>query len=239
MATPSDDGDTGVDDGPDPDGTDGSGGSGGTPGLVDRIRSALAPPAVAPGGTKRAIEQLDDRERRLSFLAAGLAVVFGVLIYLGESSDSHFRLAKGQLTPQTTLVVGLVSGALLFAATLWGRRAPVGFVSLFAFFFFGTRYFVGVPFLLLGGWLLYRSFKVQKEAAALRKAGTGSGSSSRPAGSGRVAAPSRADRKGTATRPGRSKGPAKPEANKRYTPKRPPPPAPKPSRKERKAAASD
>jgi hypothetical protein len=29
-----------------------------------------------------------------------------------------------------------------------------------------------------------------------------------------------------------------PEANKRYTPKRPPPPAPKPSRRERKAAQS-
>ena len=139
------------------------------PSLATRFLKSLEGPTVK-GNTKRAVEQLDDRERLYSFVASGLAVVLGLLIYFVETDNKHFRLAKGQLTPQTTLAVGLISGALLFGATWLGRRAPVGFISLFAFLFFGTRYFVGVPFLLLGVWLLYRSYKVQKEANALRKA---------------------------------------------------------------------
>jgi hypothetical protein len=204
------------------------------PSLATRFLKSLEGPAVK-GNTKRAVEQLDDRERLYSFVAAGLAVVLGLLIYFIENDNKHFRLAKGQLTPQTTLAVGLISGALLFGATWLGRRAPVGFISLFAFLFFGTRYFVGVPFLLLGVWLLYHSYKVQKEANALRKANRATGTAAPERSSGAKAPPTKADR---TSRP--SKGPARPEANKRYTPKRPPPPAPKPSRRERKATkASD
>jgi hypothetical protein len=204
------------------------------PSLATRFLKSLEGPAVK-GNTKRAVEQLDDRERLYSFVASGLAVVLGLLIYFIESDNKHFRLAKGQLTPQTTLAVGLISGALLFGATWLGRRAPVGFISLFAFLFFGTRYFVGVPFLLLGVWLLYHSYKVQKEANALRKANRSTGTAAPDRSSGSKAPPTKADRTSRA-----NKGPARPEANKRYTPKRPPPPAPKPSRRERKATkASD
>jgi hypothetical protein len=208
------------------------------PTLGARFLKSLEGPAQK-GNTKRAVEQLDDRERLYSFIAAGLAVVLGLVIYFVETENKNFRLAKGQLTPQTTLAVGLVSGALLFGATWLGRRAPVGFISLFAFLFFGTRYFVGVPFLLLGAWLLYHSYKVQKEATALRKANRSAGTDTPPSGSNRSTrakpSPTKADR---STRT--SKGPARPEANKRYTPKRPPPPPPKPTRRERKAAgASD
>ncbi len=131
-----------------------------------------------------------------------------------------------------------MAGALLLGATLIGRRAPVGFVALFAFLAFGTQYFSGIPFLVLAVWLLYRSYKFQKEAAAARRtamADSPPSTSSRTRGS--------RDRGGSAKSPTTSKGsasakkgPTRPEANKRYTPKRPPPPAPKPSRRERKAA---
>ena len=249
MATRSRDGDLNDED-TDVTGDGSSGGPGqARPSLNDRIRSRLQPgdtgrtatPRTTPQSTKQIVERLDDRERRLCFTASGLAVVAGIAIYVVEHENSHFRHTKGQLTPETTLVIGFVVGALLLGATLIGRRAPVGFVSLFAFLAFGTQYFAGIPFLVLAVWLLVRSYKFQKEAAATRKAamaeGTSPGrsgtrrSSSGPKGSGAARSPS----KGTS-----SKGPSMAEANKRYTPKRPAPAPPKPSRRERKAAgASD
>jgi hypothetical protein len=184
--------------------------------------------------TNRAIDRLDERERRFSFAAAGLAAVFGIAVYVAETSNHNFRLAKNQLTPQTTLLLGLGAAALLLVTTFIGRRALVGFVALFAFLAFGTQYLLGVPFLALAVWLLYRSFKVQRENSAAARAArtessTGRATSSARA-SGRAAPPARASR---------SKTKGMPEANKRYTPKRPPPSAPKPSRRERKAAQSN
>jgi hypothetical protein len=201
------------------------------------------PSGTEPGRSARsakwAVDRLDSRERRLSFVAAVGAALFGVLLYLYETQNKNFRLAKGQLTPQTTLVLGLVCGGLLFGATFIGRRAPVGFVALFTFLLFGTStLFFGLPFLVLAVWLLYRSYKVQKEATAKLRAERAEGSATTTASGRNGTRPSSAPRSSTAG--SRKKGPAKPEANKRYTPKRPPPPAPKPSRRERKAAdASD
>jgi Ca2+/Na+ antiporter len=205
---------------------------------------ADARPKDNPPTTKWQIDRLDGRERRFSYFASGAAVLFGLAIYLVQTHDHKFRLAKGQITPQTTLVLGIVCGVLLLVSTQIGRRAPVGFVALFTFLAFGTTDFVlGVPFLVLAAWLLYRSYKLQKEAAAkLRQANAGTGSGD--ASAGRQARSERAPASaagGKATGPkARSKGPSTPEANKRYTPKRPPPPPIKPSRRDRKAAkASD
>ncbi len=185
---------------------------------------------------KWAVDRLDGRERRFSIVAAVLSVLFGLLIYFSETHDKSFRLAKGQLTPQTTLLLAIVCGVLLLGATYLGRRAPVGFVALFTFLMFGTSTLpLGLPFLALAGWLLYRSYKAQKEATAKLRAARAEASTTTAARTGtRPAATSRT------SAGSRKKGPATPEANKRYTPKRPPPPAPKPSRRERKATnASD
>jgi hypothetical protein len=211
-------------------------------GLIGRARGLVrtpttpGPSSTDAGSPKRQVDRLDDRERRLSFAAAGGAVVIGLIIYLTEQSNPHFRLAKGQLTPQTTLILGIVCGVLLLVATLFGRRAPVGFVALFTFLFLGTRYFAGVPFLILAVWLLYRSYKFQKEATARAKEAR----SDRAAPSPSTSRAADRSTKTTARKSGTAKGPSRPEANKRYTPKQPPPPAPKLSRRERKAAgASD
>ncbi len=208
------------------------------PSLADRVRNGIRPTgtdtAGTPRSTKRAIERLDDRERRICFAASGLAVLTGVLIYVVETENKNFRLRKGELTPQTSLVIGLITGALLLVATLIGRRAPVGFVSLFVFLAFGTQYFSGIPFLVLAVWLLYRSYKYQKEAAANRRAAMAdspSAPSSRSRGPTGGSAAGRTGSKGAS-----KKSPTQPEGNKRYTPKRPLPPPPKPSRRERKSA---
>jgi hypothetical protein len=214
------------------------------PGRFERIRGSVQSANIEPGksdvSTKWAIDRLDERERRFSFAAAGGALLFGTMIYLLETQNANFRLSKGQLTPQGTLVVGLVAGGLLFGATLLGRRAPVGFVALFTGAAFGGSFlFLGLPFFGLAIWLLFRSYKIQREAAANVRSARAGTSRSSPSVT-RSAVSSAKASKNSSPRSGRTKGPAMPEANKRYTPKRPPPPAPKPSRRERKAAqASD
>ncbi len=212
------------------------------PTLIDRLRAGAAPnpgaSTASPRTIKRVIERLDDRERWICFAASGLAVLTGVLIYVVETENKNFRLRKGELTPQTSLIIGLITGALLLVATLIGRRAPVGFVSLFVFLAFGTQYFAGIPFLVLAVWLLYRSYKYQKEAAANRRTAMADGAPGSSSARGR-ASPGRSSPTGPASRgraPASKKGPVTPEANKRFTPKRPPPPPPKPTRRERKAA---
>jgi hypothetical protein len=204
-------------------------------------RSARSPSGHTGVSTKGAIERLDPRERRLSFAAGGAAMLFGVLIYVVDSHDKT-HLNKSPDAPATTLILGVVCGAALLGATFIGRRAPVGFVALFAFLIFGTSsILLGAPFLALAVWLLYRSYRIQREASsklrAARSKTTPRSASTRTAG-GSTASSARTSRPATK---GRSKkGPATPEANKRYTPKRPAPPAPKPSRRDRKATrASD
>ncbi len=212
------------------------------PGMFDRLRNAVRPPAPPeepPTGTRairRAIDRLDPRERRLGFAAAALAVFFGVLIYVSETNNHKFHPQKGQLSPQTQLLLGLAAGALLAITTWLGRRALVGFVALFAFLAFGGSV-PGLPFLLLAVWLLYRSYKVQKSANATMRAARGDNQkgSSTPRAARKSSAPSR-----TATKAGSGKRPTTSEANKRYTPKRPPPGAPKPTRRDqRRARAGD
>ena len=200
------------------------------------------PTGNGPASTKRAVERLDGRERRFSFIAAAASLIFSVTIYIVDTSNKHFRLSKGQLTPQTTLILGIVFAVLIAAATWYGRRAPVGFVVLFtALAFQAYSLVIALPFLGLAGWLLYRSYKIQKESAGVARAARAEATASRTAdrGTTKSRAPSGSGRATAATKKGKATGPATPEANKRYTPKRPPPPpipAPKPSRRQRKAA---
>ncbi|HLH28253.1 MAG TPA: hypothetical protein VKW77_05025, partial [Acidimicrobiales bacterium] len=151
-------------------GSDLADGAAGTPrhrGARDLFRRILEGPPTrpvpdeSPRGRRRAIERLNERERRLSLLAALAAAVFAVVIYLTETHTKNFHLAKGQLQPQTTLALGLGAAVLLGVAAYFGRRAPVAFVALFGFFIFsnGAGVLLGLPFLALGGWLFYRSFK--------------------------------------------------------------------------------
>ncbi|HWD51250.1 MAG TPA: hypothetical protein VG412_02535 [Acidimicrobiales bacterium] len=221
---------------------------------IDRVNASARLASIKPGqssmSTKWAIDRLDQREKLFSFVAGGAAGLFGIIIYLVETQNHNFRLAKGQITPQTTLVVGLAAAALLIATTILGRRAPVGFVALFTGAALGGSYLLlGLPFFALAVWLLFRSYKIQKETTAqLREAGGGTRARPSPASrsaatSGRAPAKAPVARSRPTTvaeaRRARSKKSSAPVGNKRYTPKRPSPPPPKPSRRQRKAAASD
>lgn len=208
--------------------------------LMDAAPSAPARPGLDRNGnpTKWSIDRLDSRERVYCYLASFMAALFAVLIYVVESNNIHFHLKKGQFTPSTTLIVGVVCAVLLVGTTYLGRRALVGFVALFTFLGFSNSDFVvGLPFLLLAAWLLYRSFKVQKEITTRIKADRTSGA--KPAAPSQSRSDAVAARRAGGRAGRRSKGPAAPQGNKRYTPKtptRPTPPAPKPSWRERRAA---
>ena len=161
----------------------------------------------------------------------------------GPDQQPQFRLAKGQITPQTTLVLGIVCGALLSVATLLGRRAPVGFVALFTFLAFGTADFSRGPVPGAGRVAAVPLVQAPEGGVGPAPAGRRRRASSKAASSqGRLVKGCGADggpgpvggsRSGASK--GKAKAPGAPEANKRYTPKRPPPPPPKPSRRDRKA----
>ena len=215
------------------------------PTLLQRLFSPAASPTVGPlptnakgVTTKWSVDHLDPKEKLYGYLAGVVAIVFAVLIYVVDN-HRHLKAVKGQLSPETSLILGLVGGAALIASTRLGRRALVGFVALFTFLGFSSNIFLGLPFFLLAIWLLFRSYKVQKEATARvraekaaggRTAGERTRSPRSAAASGRQAATARAAAK---------KGPARPEGNKRFTPKKPTPgkpPEPKPSWRDRRAA---
>ncbi len=196
------------------------------------------PPQRLPSSVRKQIDRIDARERRFGFVAAVLAVVVGVVVYVVETRP-HYHLAKGQLSPATSLVLGFVAGALLAGATVLGRRALLAFAALFAFLAFGgAGLFLALPFAVFGGWLLLRSYRLQKDAAA--SAGTqegAKGSASSPGRAVPVTSGRDAGREGRGRQ--KSKGQAGPTPNKRYTPKKPAPSAPppaKPSWTERRAA---
>ncbi len=217
-------------------------------GRMARLERMLAPkpaskPKAGKGGTttKWSVDRLDGRERLYCYVSSVVAVVFSLLIYVGETTQKNFHPAKNQFSPTTALIVGLASAVLLAVTTWIGRRALVGFVALFAFLGFeNSALVIGFPFLVLAGWLLYRSYKVQKEATAKLRAERSAGGESTSARTPRGAATSgktAAEARGAA----RKKAPTGPEGNKRYTPKKPAPkpiPAPKPSWRERRAAKS-
>jgi hypothetical protein len=207
----------------------------GTERLTGKPRSNDGAP-MSERDAKRAIYMLNDRERLFSFASAVVAAGFGIAIYVSETRNKNFRLSKGELTPQTMLLIGLAAGALLLVATLVGRRALVGFLVFFAGAGFSTNSFVlALPFWALAFWLLYRSSRIQRQRTqelraerAARPRSTNSSGRSSGSGSG-----SRKSKGGSTT------GPKRPEANKRYTPPKPPPkpkPAP-PARRPKKTTA--
>ena len=155
------------------------------------------------------------------------------MLYVVDTHNKHFRVAKGQFTPQTALIVSLAAAVLLVVVTRVGKRSLFAFVAFLTGLSFGqSSLALGLPFLVLGGWSFYRSFKIQKEVSAEARA-------SRTQARERPTSTRSPKVSGGKSSPASTTGPKRPEANKRYTPKRPPPPPPKPTRKERRAAAKD
>ncbi len=161
-------------------------------------KDAEQSPAVAAAIAR--VKHLEPRERNYSYAAAAAAVaIFGVALI----PNLHVPVRQGQLAPADFLAIGLAMAAMLAISTFIGRRALVAFSALFLAFMSTSlgSFVLGLPFLALGGWLLVRSWRFNKEAAdAARAAARASNGSARSSGSGG----SRTANASRGTAPGRS-----------------------------------
>ena len=138
---------------------------------------------------------LDDRERRWSLIAAGVAAVASVALWAPA-----FDVAAGVFFA----AVGIVLAALLAVAARSRHRLLTGLAAmLLAFGPWAFAWMLGFPFLCLAAWLLFR-----KPAS---RPGTEEGDERQPRRARER--PARGKRAATPR-----SGPRRPEANKRYTP---------------------
>jgi hypothetical protein len=200
------------------------------PSLWQRLKGAMLKPSPDDGTAAdekpaRPVEEIeadlksaDDRERAIGLVAAPCAALIALLVTGSLISRDPAEGAK-HVNPSTYLELGgsLVILAILMLAFAWYRkRLYLGIVcALYGLGIFNLHYWgFGVPFILVGAWLLVRAYRVQRELREARGDGP-SGPAVRDAKDGGSA--------------------ARPPPNKRYTPKatspKPPPePEPKPRR---------
>ncbi len=209
-----------------------------------------------------AIRTVDPTERKVGYIAAGLMALAGLVALVphiehpkqpvvstaaksGNKCPSGYELVHKVCTSYTYhsksdwiifLVVIMVLALCMALATKIGRRSMVAFSLLIGGLAVSslTGGFIGLAFLFAGGWLLLRSYRMQKygttsakevaELNARRRAERRSGSSTASKTSGTTTA-GKAPAKSTRSSKG-SKGAAtngterpKPQASKRYTPK--------------------
>lgn len=139
--------------------------------------SATTARRTAPGGRTAAparpasaiVYGLDRREQIISAALAVIAIAFAIAIgVVGSHPATTVKGTKTQAINSLVLmgVFGLPALAMLIGVAV-KRRALVGFTALltgFALFTFGVFY--AVIYFVLGGWLVYRAFKYNKQIAA-------------------------------------------------------------------------
>ena len=183
-------------------------------------------PSIIPTDRRRKVMRtMDPQEIKLSFVGFLLATIAAVAIpaYI-VASNKVTKEGKNTIAvaPDAKLLGGLI---LLFCIAgffvLWNRwRTPV-VVGLFFIGFAFTLFIglIGFVFILLGGWLMLRAWRINRygttDAKLIRQE-----TANRPRGKdARAAAPRSKASKGSASEPGVRKPPT---ASKRYTPKAPP-----------------
>ena len=192
------------------------------------MRRRLAPtkPSLDRNGnpTKWSIDRLDGRERVYSYVASVMAAFFAVFIYFAESTTSPLPPEEGAVhapdhTHRRSGLRRRPAGHHLARAPGPGRASwPCSPSSASP----TPTSSSACPFLVLAVWLLYRSYKIQKEARPASRPNVPPG---RPAGAtaARRRAEAAAERRAGGRPGGAEEGPAGPEGNKRYTPKKPAP----------------
>ena len=195
--------------------------------------------------TRQRITRIDDKERRWGLSAAVLAAGVGLLAELpgvlhpktthasvstkpkGTSCAGSFYDAttKACYTVHArsfwvwTMAVLLLFALALFIAVKLRRRSALGFAALMNGLAFETTTgspILGLPFIVFGGWLLIRAWRVQQYGSpTATKATAGGAAAARPTRP--VRQPRERKKKTDPTANGR----ARPEASKRYTPKTP------------------
>lgn len=164
------------------------------------------------------MRKLDDRERRFAMMAAPLGAVLAVV--LTAITLHHDPVGKGHESTSVITWDGGLSvafAACVFATAWFRRRSLTAFALLFLGYSLGLIG-IGIPFLVLGGYLLFKAWRIQKVL-------TSRGVNTRTRQPARTAA-ERASPRSQARNPkgGQDKGASsRPVQNKRYTPPKPAP----------------
>jgi hypothetical protein len=197
------------------------------PSPVPKLGEDGQPDRVPAERRKAVMRSLDPQEVKLAFGAFTLATIAGIAIpaYI-LATDKITKAGKHSIAvaPDAALLGGVIIVlCILGFVTLWKRKRT--FVS-FALFLIGFAFtlfigLIGFVFILVGGWLMLRAWRINRygttDAKAIRQE-----VASRPRGKAGASASrsSSSTSKGKASsQPGARKPPT---ASKRYTPKAPP-----------------
>jgi hypothetical protein len=203
------------------------------------LKPAAAPrPRGAPSGMSAAelthiIKKIDDRERSIALGTAVLGVVVGIVLTVAAVHFNSEPHAKDHTSNGFIVFEGgvrIVLAALVVLACRSRRRSFVGFALLLLGVSMGSIF--AIPFWAVGGWLIFRALKWQKELAAMTgqtRTRPAPRERTAPAARGRDAAEARrrarAERVSARTAGGRrakkQPEPKGPPPNKRYTPPKP------------------
>jgi len=209
-----------------------------------RLRdSFVKPPAAprqrgAPSGMTAAelthiIKRIDDRERTIALGSAVLGVGVGIALTVAAVHFNPPAHVKNHTSTGFIVFEGgarVVLSVLVVLATWNRRRSFVGFALLLLGTSMGGLF--ALPFWAVGGWLIFRALKWQKELAAMTgqtRTRPAPRERTAPAARGRDAAEARrrarADRVSARSAGGRrakkQPEPKGPPPNKRYTPPKP------------------
>jgi hypothetical protein len=164
---------------------------------------------------------LDATERKwalggliVEFLTAALLTIYLAVDHPTKSAIVHHKKTLVPLSDSYLLygIVALVICLVGLFALQRNRRTMVSFALILSGFVI-TEFYppIGFAFVVLGGWLLWRAYRIQRYGTANAREAA------------RVAATqprqSRAARKAAAASPSKPAGYKAPSANKRYTPK--------------------
>ena len=182
------------------------------------------PEIVPPEDRKAVMNSLDARETKLSFAAFVVATLSGIALPIYFIVDHIVTKAgKHRVTvgPDALLLGGaLVLFCVVGYLALWKRRRTlVAFMLMLSGFALAIpQLFVGLLFILLGGWLMLNAWRMSRygttNAKVIRKE-----AASRPRGKAAASTSKTASRAKAPSDPAVRKPPT---ASKRYTPKAPP-----------------
>jgi hypothetical protein len=189
-----------------------------------RAEAKSDPAEILPAEERKAaMSTLDPMEAKWTLGALVLATVAGIAIpayFIAENKVTKAGKNSIAVAPDAKLLGGviLILCAIGFAA-LWKRKRTLVAFDLFLVGFAFTLFvgLVGFAFLVLGGWLMLRAWRLNRYGTTNSKAIAREAAARRPRGRDRKEAAKSSSK--TASSPGSRKPPT---ASKRYTPKAPP-----------------
>src|SRR5580698_132125 len=170
-------------------------------------------------------KQLDNRDRLIATIAAPLGAVIAVVETVSSLHHDPALHHKGYVPHSTIIdlcVVAIVICALALVVARMRRRSLTAFALMFVGIALNPLS-LGLPFVIFGGYLVFKMLKVQKVLTSRGVARPSAGQRRAAMRAGSAATKKPAGQKAEGKTP--SAGP-RPSSSKRYTPPKPPPKRP-------------